>query len=355
MPARAIDVFIRGAGPVGCALALALRGSRHRVGLAAERSPEAGSRRSGFRPIALSHASRLILERLGAWRGLDATPIRTIRVSQQGRFGRTCLRAEDASVPALGYVVEYAALLARLQQLCQGLIIENEPQARCVVHAEGSVPEAHEKHYGQHAVVAAVLTEPQSTTEAFERFTPEGPLALLPLAGAYALVWSCQPERARELAQCPETRFLEALGAAAGRQPGRPVQARQRSVQPLSLRVHPARVGRRSVYIGNAAQTLHPVAGQGLNLGLRDAWDLSSAFLESDDPGDARVLARYAAARRLDAGAAIRLTDALARIFLGSNRLAGAARGVGLTALDLLPGPRRFFARRMIYGPSALP
>jgi len=109
------------------------------------------------------------------------------------------------------------------------------------------------------------------------------------------------------------------------------------------------------VHIGNAAQTLHPVAGQGLNLGLRDAWDLSRAFLESADPGDAGTLARYAASRRVDAQAAIRITDALAGAFLGTNPLARAARGVALTALDLLPGPRRFFARRMIYGPSALP
>jgi 2-octaprenyl-6-methoxyphenol hydroxylase len=121
------------------------------------------------------------------------------------------------------------------------------------------------------------------------------------------------------------------------------------------LRVHPARVMPRAVFIGNAAQTLHPVAGQGLNLGLRDAWDLSRAFVESRDPGDATVLARYAASRRLDAGATIGVTDALAGAFLGANPLARAARGLALTALDLFPAPRRFFARRMIYGPSALP
>jgi 2-octaprenyl-6-methoxyphenol hydroxylase len=109
------------------------------------------------------------------------------------------------------------------------------------------------------------------------------------------------------------------------------------------------------VYIGNAAQTLHPVAGQGLNLGLRDAWDLSRAFIESDDPGDARTLERYAASRRMDARAAIAVTDWLAGAFVGTNVLARAARGVALTALDLFPAPRRFFARRMIYGPSALP
>jgi 2-octaprenyl-6-methoxyphenol hydroxylase len=126
-------------------------------------------------------------------------------------------------------------------------------------------------------------------------------------------------------------------------------------VQPLALRVRSARVAEREVYIGNAAQTLHPVAGQGLNLGLRDAWELSRILLDADDPGEPRLLARYAASRRLDAQAAVRITDALAGGFLGGGRMLRAARGAALTALDLLPGPRRFFARRMIFGPSALP
>lgn len=355
MRAREIDVLVRGAGPVGCALALALRGSRHTVGIAGAAPASPGLRPPAFRPIALSYASRLILERLDAWRGLPATPIETIHVSQQGGFGRTVMQAADSGVPALGYVTEYAALLALLQERCRDLLLEGEAEARCVVHAEGGAAEAHEKRYAQHAVVAIADTEPASGTLAFERFTPEGPLALLPLQGGYAVVWSCRPERAAELARCPEDRFLEALAAAAGRRPGKPVQVRSRAVQPLALRVHPARRGERAVYIGNAAQTLHPVAGQGLNLGLRDAWDLSRAFLESEDPGDERVLARYAASRSLDARSAIRLTDALAGMFLGTHPIARAARGAALTALDLLPGPRRFFARRMIFGPSALP
>jgi 2-octaprenyl-6-methoxyphenol hydroxylase len=128
-----------------------------------------------------------------------------------------------------------------------------------------------------------------------------------------------------------------------------------RAVQPLTLRVRAARIGERAVYIGNAAQTLHPVAGQGLNVGLRDAWDLAQIMRGAQDPGDASTLARFAARRRLDAGAAIRATDLLATIFLGSNRFVGAARGAALTALDLFPAPRRFFARRMMFGPSALP
>jgi|SRR6185295_6100502 len=350
MPAPGTDVLVRGAGPVGCALALALRGSHLKIAILGRTET-----RAALRPLALSHASRLILERLDVWRSLEVTPIRRVHVSQQAAFGRTVMDAADAGVPALGYVTEYSALVSVLQSRCQPLFVDAETQARCVVHAEGSLPQSREKRYAQDALVALVRTEPASDATAFERFTPEGPLALLPLAGSYALVWSCRPERAAELAQCAEERFLERLAAAAGRRPGRPVQAGERALQPLAQRVHPTRVAPRAVYIGNAAQTLHPVAGQGLNLGLRDAWDLSRAFVESRDPGDAAVLARYAASRSLDAQATIRVTDALAGAFLGTNPLARAARGLALTALDLFPAPRRFFARRMIYGPSALP
>lgn len=349
MPAQETDVLIRGAGPVGCALALALRESSLKVALVGRAAA------ASFRPVALSYASRLILERLGAWPRIDATPIETIHVSQQHGFGRMRMDARDAGVPALGYVVEYSALLSALRHDCQELLVEREMPARCTVHAEGTAPEAEEKRYGQHALVALVRTRPASSVIAFERFTSEGPLALLPFADRYAVVWSCRPERAVSLLETQEGHFLKELAEAAGNRPGHPFEVEARAVQPLMLRVLPTRVARREVYIGNAAQTLHPVAGQGLNLGLRDAWELSRALLNARDPGDARLLARYAASRRLDAQATIRVTDALAGAFLGSNRVLRAARGAALTALDVLPGPRRFFARRMMFGPSALP
>lgn len=345
-----VDVRIHGAGPVGCALALALRESGLRIALQA-----AGSPRPGFRPIALSYASRLILERLGVWPRIAATAIETIHVSQQGGFGRVRLDAADAGVPALGYVTDYGALVSTLYAECEGHLTDTEMPARCVVHAEGASAGAQEKRYVQDAVVALVSTDPAASSIAFERFTPEGPLALLPFAGRYALVWSCRPERASSLAECPAEIFCRELRRAAGHRLGRTLHVEARAVQPLLLRVLATRVGKREVYIGNAAQTLHPVAGQGLNLGLRDAWDLSRILLESADPGDAATLARYVATRRLDARATVGLTDALAGAFLGSNRLMRAARGAALAALDVLPGPRRFFARRMIYGPSALP
>jgi 2-octaprenyl-6-methoxyphenol hydroxylase len=160
-----------------------------------------------------------------------------------------------------------------------------------------------------------------------------------------------QPERARRLAGAGEAEFLRELAAAAGTRPGRPLGVEARAVQPLALRVRSARAGERAVYIGNAAQTLHPVAGQGLNVGLRDAWDLARIMRGAEDPGAPGVLSRFGASRRLDAGAAVHVTDFLAHAFLRSNPLRAAA----LTALDIFPAPRRFFARRMIFGASALP
>ena len=349
MPAAEADVLVRGAGPVGCAAAAALRGAGFSV-----RVMEAPLVPPGFRPIALSHASRLILERLGAWQGLRVTPIESIEVSQAGGFGRTRFDAADAGVPALGYVADYAVLSTALKSKVQSLLIPQEVPSRCTVHAEG-IAEAVEKRYAQHALVALVRAEPPAQSTAFERFTPEGPLALLPFEGRHAVVWSLPPERAQFLAACREREFLNALGAAAGRRVGAPLEVEMRTVQPLVLRVRRARLAARAVYIGNAAQTLHPVAGQGLNLGLRDAWELAQALRGAADPGEASLLEAYAASRRLDAAATIRVTDFLARGFLGSSRLARAARGAALTALDLLPAPRRFFARRMIFGSSALP
>jgi len=349
------EISVRGAGPVGCVLALLLHAAGKKVCLVEKRAPAA---RTPFRPIALSHASRLILERAGAWHGLEPTPIARIHISQQGAFGRSCLNAADAGVPALGYVVAYEGLLRVLLDHVRDKHIPLEAgagEASLVVHAEGSSSVAEEKDYRQEAIVALVTTRPTAADTAWERFTPQGPLALLPLAGRYCLVWGMHPERAQTLCDAPEAEFLQALAGAFGARAGAFTAVDERVRAPLALRVRPSRVGTREAYIGNAAQSLHPVAGQGLNLGLRDAWDLAQVLREAQDPGDARVLESYAAARQLDAMATVRITDFLARAFLGANPLAGLMRGFGLTALDICLPARRFFARRMIYGTSALP
>ena len=343
------DVLIRGAGPVGCALALALRQYGVSVALLGDSAPP-----GGFRPIALSDASRLILERVGAWKSLRATPIETIRVSQAGGFGRATLEARDAGVSALGHVCEYADLVAALRLHAAALRVEEPVSARCTVHAEGWSGEAREKRYQQDALVARIEAKPASGTTAYERFTPDGPLALLPLGGGFAVIWSTRPAHAASLDAAPEAEFLDRLKRACGGAAA-PTAVTSRSVMPLAMRVRGTRVGERSVHIGNAAQMLHPVAGQGLNLGLRDAWDLAGAMRDAADPGAAQLLAAYAASRRFDAGATICVTDALASMFTGSGGFQRAARGIALTALDVLPGPRRFFTRRMIFGASAFP
>src|SRR5262249_14276025 len=157
--------------------------------------------------------------------------------------------------------------------------------------------------------VGLVAAEPRATGIAYERFTSEGPLALLPLAGSYGIVWAARAERADTLAAMPEQRFLAALQEAFGRRAGRFTAVSARSSVPLVLRVRSERSSKREVYVGNSAQTLHPVAGQGLNLGLRDAWELAESIADAPDPGAADVLQRYAAQRRLDAYATIRVTD----------------------------------------------
>jgi 2-octaprenyl-6-methoxyphenol hydroxylase len=346
----ALDVCVRGAGPVGCTAALALRRGGLSVALV---DPQLAA--AAFRPLALSYASRLILERVGAWQGLAVTAIERIIVSQAGSFGRTRLDAADAGVPALGYQTEYAELAAALRAPLADVLMAVAPQARCIVHAEGAAQEMPGKRYRHDVLVGSLETDPPAAGTAYERFTADGPLALLPLARRYALIWSLPSGRARELAAAPQHEFVTALARLLPTSAGRVLGVSARSVQVPTLKVRRVRAIGNEVYIGNAAQTLHPVAGQGLNLGLRDAWDLARMLTNASDPGDPGVLARFAASRRLDASAAARVTDFLAAGFTGSSALFSAARGAALMALDAFPAPRRFFARRMIFGASALP
>ena len=351
------DVAIVGAGPAGSALALLLRAHGRSVTLV---GPRGQAEAPGVaRPIALSDASRIILERAQAWRALQVTPIETVHVSQQRGFGTTRLSAADARVPALGYVIDYKALTHTLARCVESagipVVTEYDRATPLVVHAEGSGQYSTEKPYGQSAVVALVDAEPHAGAIAYERFTTEGPLALLPLAGRFGIVWAVRAERALALLAMPEPQFLDALQATFGRRAGRFASVAGRSSVPLALRVRARRAGEREAYVGNSAQTLHPVAGQGLNLGLRDAWELAQAVADAADPGTAEILGRYATRRRLDAFATIRVTDLLAELFTGTSSIARIARGAAMCALDACAPARQFLARRMIYGPSALP
>ena len=374
------DVLIVGGGPVGAALALALRGTGLALGLLEARAPGAAA---DSRPIALSHGSRLILERLGVWEeGLTgATPIRRIHVSHRGGFGRVGLDARQAGVPALGYVLDYGQLsgvLARALEAAGGAhviratasALEPGTDAAAVVVATGSTGRAsarllavadggalpvarlHVREYGQAAVTARVTCSVPHRNVAYERFTPEGPLALLPMGEALALVWTAAPEHVQQLCALTEAAFLARLQESFGNRLGSFRTASDRAWFPLALKVADRMVEPRTVVLGNAAQMLHPVAGQGLNLGLRDAWELAALLRDCDRVhlGGPELIRAYSARRRLDRRGGMLFTDSLVRLF--SNELAALrlARGLGLAALGAIPPARDFLARRMIFG-----
>jgi 2-octaprenyl-6-methoxyphenol hydroxylase len=378
--AEHFDIVIAGGGPVGAALALGLRGSAHRVALIDARSRDA----SGYdaRMIALSHGSRLILERLGVWRSLsDLTPIRHIVVSQQRHFGRAELTAADAGVPALGYVASYVALQRALMAALAGGTEEvmagcaacevtgaareaavtvdcagatRQLTAGLVVIANGGeglqLAHANERDYRQLALVCDVASDQPHQNRAFERFTPEGPLALLPTHRGWSLVWTARPGRARDLAALDDSGFCAELRAAFGASLGNFRVLGKRQVFPLVLRYAQRPLAPRAVLIGNAAQTLHPVAGQGFNLGLRDAWELALVARDERDPGDHSVLNTYYSQRRFDRTATILFTDTLIRLFSNDIPTIGRLCGVALAALGGIAPAKNFLVRRMMFG-----
>ncbi len=384
MPPAHVDVAVVGGGPVGLALALALQDGPYDVALL-----EAGMAfgRRDPRAIALSHGSRLILERLEVWQGLAprVTPIEAIHVSRQGGMGQVVLTAREVQVPALGYTVEYGDLYAALASMLSGGrvrvlagarveavrpaagcgLVSYEMEggkhgltARLIALADGgrSLPGPRlVKDYGASAIVCTVHTSRPHLHLAYERFTPEGPIALLPLHEAYALVWTTPAERLEERLALPDAAFIARLQAAFGERQGRFTAAGPRAAFPLRL-VSARRVWQQGlVRIGNAAQTLHPVAGQGLNLGLRDVWTLAETLLETPrhELGSAACLDRYHGRRRWDVGGGILMTDLLAEAFTGRLSLLGPVRDLALGLMDALPMLRRMFARKMMFGGEA--
>jgi 2-octaprenyl-6-methoxyphenol hydroxylase len=377
-----IDVAIVGAGPVGATLGLAAA----RDGLAIELFEARSGPSSDKRTLALSHASRERLEEAHAWPTASATPIRTIHVSQQGGPGRTLIDASDQGLDALGYTVPYGALESALAgrlgaigipihygEACESIALApesaqlrfasgREVQARLLVLADGGANAAkipgiafHEKDYGQSAVVGAVRTDKDHAGRAYERFTPRGPMALLPVEDRYALVWTAAPDEARALVELEEGAFLERLQAAFGDRAGRFVSVAARGSFPLKLRTVNTPVALRTAIIGNAAQALHPIAGQGLNLGLRDAAELAAAIAAAarESLGSDAMLAAYREARRRDAARGVAFTDLLVSLFGDGRRLPTWGRGLALAALDLFPPARRLLAERMIHGAPA--
>ena len=383
------DVLIVGAGPVGLALALALKDADLDIALVDAR--DAAATASDPRVLALAHGSRLTLERLGVWADLETTPIDSIHISQQGGFGRTLLEARDHGIESLGHVTSAGMLAAALRRgveragmtiidhtrvgacvadgdllsvdlhACDGSAAERTEVTRLLACAEGGLDTGDARvvqhDYHQTALIATVRVEGGHAGRAFERFTPDGPIALLPHGDAYALVHVTSSDRAEALVLLDDADYLQTLQAHLGtrvRLTG--VTGRLRYPLMLRYRRDPVDTRARTVWLGNAAQTLHPVAGQGFNLALRDVHALAATLLDHPgDPGSASTLSAYARARRTDRAATIGFTDTLIKAFSNDVAPLRHVRGAGLFALDLLPPLSGFIARRMMFGARAWP
>jgi len=382
------DVVIVGAGPVGGALALAIADADLDVVALDARAPGAAPR--GDRSLALSHGARLIFERLGVWSRLAAasgavTPITTVDISQAGGFGVTRLTADEQDVPALGYVVSYLALqhaidgeLARTRtDLRFGTQVQSvggtpayaavtlangndDPlMARLAVVADGAGATVagvtrERREYGQVALIAKLWMSAPHGGVAFERFTKNGPMALLPEGDHYGLVWTMTPAAAERALTLPDDEFLGELTHHFGARVEGFTRIADRKTFPLALEFARPTTTSRCVLIGNAAQALHPVAGQGFNLGVRDAFELSQAINASgrDALGDRPMLSDYAARRRVDRYAGIAFTHGLTQLFALDFPLARWPRGLALTLLDALPPAKKAFTRAMLFGLS---
>ncbi len=375
---RRVDVAIVGAGPVGAALAALVAPAGLRVAVIEARAGRSGDART----LALSQSSRDLLEACGAWPAGGATPITDIHVSQKGGPGRTLLRAADAGLPALGYTVSYADVERVLEERLAAMGVEvaygspcdsielaqdaarlslaggGSVEASLLVLADGGANTRRipgiaytEKDYGQVAVTGPVRTDRPHGGRAYERFTDRGPLALLPVADRYALVWAATPAEAERLKALPETDFLGELQERFGDRAGRFVSAGARASFPLRLRTINSTIALRTAIVGNAAQAMHPIAGQGLNVGLRDARALARLLADrAGDPGSAAILESFRAARSRDAGRGVAFTDFLVSAFSDARPVPTGGRGAAPTVLDLFAPARRLLASRMIHG-----
>jgi 2-octaprenyl-6-methoxyphenol hydroxylase len=385
MSAPIYDALIVGGGPIGCAAAIAL--SEGGLDVAVLEASDDARRAPDSRTLALSWNSRLILQRLGAWSDhLPATAIKTIHVSHRGHFGSAVLRAADLRLPALGYVLRFSdthdalreATRAHRIQFHNGFNVtdvhpgspvsevcamtpqgEQSLQARLIVIADGGAALARQfaqrvrQHdYGQVAVVGLVRPDRPHQNCAYERFSPTGPVALLPSAQQFAFVWTCEPQYAQVLVSLDDADFLMRFRDAFGDRAGRFVETGSRSAFPLVLRVVQQRSQAGVVLLGNASQTLHPIAGQGFNLGLRDAWELATLIGEMPRSalGTITMTSRFSGQRRADRLGGIAFTHGLALLFSNDFSPVAIGRGVGVAMMDNCPPLKRELMHRMIFG-----
>jgi 2-octaprenyl-6-methoxyphenol hydroxylase len=379
------DVVIAGGGMVGASFALALRATRLRV-LLVESVPADSAAQPSFdeRTTALGNGSRQIFESLGVWPAMekDAAAIRSIHVSDAGRFGVARLDAAEQRVPAFGYVVPNRTIGRVLWQALRetpnitlavpaqvkNVTLHGEAvtldvvsdtseriRASVAVAADGAGSvlrasagiDAEVEDYEQVAIVVNAATDKPNRGEAFERFTPSGPLAVLPNAGGgYTVVWAVRPERAAALMALDDTQFAAELLASFGWRAGRWTRIGRRNTYPLTLSRAAETVAGRVVLIGNAAQALHPVAGQGFNLGLRDAATLAEMLAGAKaNPDFTELLSRFAAWRAEDRQGVTRFTDGLVKLFGSELPGLGLVRNFGLLLFDMSPAAKRALAR----------
>lgn len=382
------DILIAGGGLAGGCLALALQATGWRVAVV-EAVPDEQRRTSpaGDRALALAYGTVQVLDRLALWRGVaqQAAPIEKIHVSDRGHFGKTRLSARQEGVEALGYVItarliethvaealaassiEYLrpARIIGLKSSSEGVCISLKSgddslnkTARLVVGADGGNSsvrrlleiEQKTRDYRQTAIVTLVKPQRGPAHTAYERFTASGPLAFLPTSdGCCSVIWTQVSKEAETLMALPEEAFLQRLQDAFGHRLGRLSLCAPRRSFPLTLVQAERMIAERAALVGNAVHQLHPVAGQGFNLGLRDVAQLAELLISADaqgeDPGSHRLLNSYAEARQKDHQAIIGFTDQVVRVF--SNRLLplSAARNAGLMALDHLPWLKHSLAR----------
>lgn len=382
------DIVIAGGGLAGLTLACALAPTGARMAVI-EASPPQAIKPPSFddRAIALAHGSRLIFEGIGLWDDIApaATPISKIHVSERGKFGFTHLDAAEEMVPALGYVTLARhlgqALLERfattgIDSFCPARLVDfdngeegvsltldsagetHKITTRLLVAADGGQSrireqlgiEVRRRDYGHTAIVSNLVPGKPHANIAYERFTTDGPLALLPMTeNRFGVVLTVPTSQSEEILALDDSGFLKLLQERFGYRCGRFERTGSRSAYPLSLITAKEAVRERVALLGNAAHTLHPISGQGFNLGLRDIAVLTDvvadALKQKADPGDASTLHAYARQRQSDQRNMALVTDGLARLFSNPLSVVSTGRNLGMLTADLLPGIRHQIAR----------
>jgi 2-octaprenyl-6-methoxyphenol hydroxylase len=395
------DLAIVGGGLVGASLALSLAPLGLRIVLLEAVPPATGEQHPSFdeRTSALANGTVRAFRTLGVWDGMarEAAPIRRIHVSDQGRFGSARIDAAEQGLEALGYVVPNRAIGASLWDALQragnveviapARVVGSEPgadrrvvkyecgdaahalAARLVVAADGSRSLVRDQsgigadhiEYGQTAITAVAVTQRFHDYVAYERFTETGPIAILPLTdGRCGLVWTAQPAEAERLLALADAEFLHEFQRAFGFRLGRFLRIGQRAAYPLVLSRAERHVAPRLAVVGNAAQGLHPIAGQGFNLGLRDAMSLAEVIADRrfeglDDPGAPQLLQDYADWRETDRRRIVQFTDGLVRLFSTPLGVLRGLRSLGILAFDVFPPAKSALARLSVGAAERVP